>query len=122
MSQPKRVVLKCREQYVQDNQAVIKDFFDSQDLGSYEELTSLNNLFVHFVFDERSPSGLFLVLDVHCKKFPDVDPSTLELQVFKVSKPNSFTFRDLGEAACKQAQPRSIEIGWGTNKSVSRKN
>ncbi|KAF2021872.1 hypothetical protein BU24DRAFT_337671 [Aaosphaeria arxii CBS 175.79] len=122
MSQPKRVVLKCREQYAQDGQAVIKEFLNSQNFGSYEELISLNNLFVHFVFDPRSPSGIFLVLDVHCNEFPDVDPSTLDLQVFKVSKPNSFMFRDLGEAACKQAQPRSVEIGWGRNKPISRKN
>src|SRR5436189_87824 len=128
---PKRIVLKCREQYFQDQREMVSAFFDSQGLKTLEDY------YIHIYSEPSSPSSLFLVLDLYCKEIPDVDLSKLELQIFKVSKPNtlcvvstnydnitnlalSSTFRDLGEAARKQAHPRSLTLGWGTNQSSQR--
>ncbi|KAH8800720.1 hypothetical protein F5884DRAFT_534903 [Xylogone sp. PMI_703] len=107
---PKRMVLKYREEYFKDLKEMITAFSDSQSLGTLEDC------YVHHCYDPSSPSSLFLVLDLYCKEVPDVDVSKLELRMFKVSKP-IVKFRDLGAAASKQAQPRSLTLRWGTDQS-----
>jgi hypothetical protein len=83
---PKRVVLKCRDEYLQNPGAVIAvvaAFFDSQDLQTPEDH------YTHICRELSSPSSLYVVLDLHCKEIPNVDLSELELQVFKIYKPNA---------------------------------
>lgn len=77
---PKRVVLKCREQYFQEQKAMVTAFLNSQDLQTVEDY------YTHIIFEPSSPSNLYLVLDLHCKEIPGVDLNELELQVFKVSR------------------------------------
>ena len=125
------MVLKCREQYFQDQREMVTAFFDSQGLKTLEDY------YIHICSEPSSPSSLFLVLDLHCKEVPDVEVSKLELRMFKVSRNStlcvvstnyyniaklalSSIFRGLGEAASKQAQPRSLTLGWGTNQSNQR--
>ncbi|KAF2804379.1 uncharacterized protein BDZ99DRAFT_467436 [Mytilinidion resinicola] len=111
---PKRVVLRCREQYFQDQGAMVTAFFDSQNLKPPEDY------YTHICFEPSSPSNLYLVLDLHCKETPGVDLSELELQVFKVSRRDAFIFENLGEAARKLARQRSLSLRWGTNQSNQR--
>jgi hypothetical protein len=122
---PVRMVLRYREQPFQDLGAMIKAFFDWQNIEPLDDYCS------HICFDPRSPK-LYLVLDIHCKTCPDVDLNMLDLRVFKVSQsrtlcvtsPNYYhltksalfsTFQDLGEVARKQALPRSLTLCWGTS-------
>jgi hypothetical protein len=78
---PVRMVLRYREQPFQDLGAMVKAFFDWQDLQPLEDYCT------HICCDPPSPT-LYLVIDLHCKTCRDVDLSKLELQVFKVSKNN----------------------------------
>ncbi|KAF9729842.1 hypothetical protein PMIN01_11775 [Paraphaeosphaeria minitans] len=108
---PRRIVLRCREQYFQDQRVMLEAFFRSQDL------LELDDYGIHICVEPSSPTTLYLVLDLHCREIPQVDLSELELQVFKVRKNNKFTFRDLGENASKKAYQRSLTLGWGANQS-----
>ncbi|KAF2788640.1 hypothetical protein K505DRAFT_328785 [Melanomma pulvis-pyrius CBS 109.77] len=110
---PKRIVLKCPERHWKTQNEMLKAFFDSQGL----ELELLDkDIYTHILFEPSSPSHLFFVLDLYCKTIPDINLSQLELQIFQVSKNEPFTFRDLGDAGRKQAQPRSLDTRWGTDK------
>ncbi|KAF1960172.1 hypothetical protein CC80DRAFT_489386 [Byssothecium circinans] len=73
---PKRIVLRCREQYFQDQRAMLEAFFQSQDLFE------LDDYGVHICGEPSSPATLYLVLDLHC----GVNLCEVELQVFKVRK------------------------------------
>lgn len=59
---------------------MVTAFLDSQDLKTVEDY------YMHVIFDPSSPSNLYLVLDLHYKEVPVVDLNELELQVFKVSR------------------------------------
>ncbi|KAF2878133.1 hypothetical protein BDV95DRAFT_480412 [Massariosphaeria phaeospora] len=110
---PKRIVLKCPERHWKTQNEMLEAFLDSQGL----ELELLaKDLYIHILFEPSSPSHLFFVIDLHCKTIPDINLSQLELQIFQVSKNEPFTFRDLGDAGRKQAQPRSLDTRWGTDK------
>ncbi|KAH8693431.1 hypothetical protein GQ44DRAFT_779924 [Phaeosphaeriaceae sp. PMI808] len=113
---PKRIVLKYPDRHGHVQNEIVTAFFDSQGLELLEE-----DLYKHTLFEPSSPSKLFLVLDLCCKTIPNVDLSNLDLQIFEVSKQKPFTFRDLGEAGRKQAQPRSLTTGWGTDKRFNQK-
>jgi hypothetical protein len=80
---PKRIVLRCREQYFQDQRAMVEAFFKSQNLSNLEDYG------IHICGEPSSPTILYLVLDLHCKEIPNVNLSKLELQVFKVSRNNT---------------------------------
>ncbi|KAF2415396.1 hypothetical protein EJ08DRAFT_567349, partial [Tothia fuscella] len=110
---PKRIILKCPQEYFRDWTAMITAFFDSQGLEAPD-------YFSHTVYDPSSPSKLFLVLDLNYKEMPDVNLNNLELQVLKVTKGKTFTFTDLGERAQIQARPRSLDLGWATDKPNRR--
>jgi hypothetical protein len=87
---PKRVVLRCPERYFRNQAAMVIDFFKWQDLQNEEDY------FTHICYEPSSPSKLFLVLDLHCNRVPNVDLSSLEHQIFQVSKTDTlyviFTF------------------------------
>ncbi|KAF2240287.1 hypothetical protein BU26DRAFT_526129 [Trematosphaeria pertusa] len=106
---PKRIVLKCPERHWKTQNEMLKAFFDSQGLDLDKDL------FTHILFEPSSPSYLFFVIDLHCKTIPDINLSQLELQIFKVSKKEPFTFTDLGDVGRKQARPRSLDTPWGTD-------
>ncbi|KKZ61924.1 hypothetical protein EMCG_00486 [[Emmonsia] crescens] len=109
---PKRIVLKCHDRHWKTQNEMLKAFFNSQGL----ELELLDkDLYIHILFEPSSPSHLFFVLDLHCKTIPDINLSQLELQIFRVSKHEPFTFTDLGDVGRKQAQPRSLDTRWGTD-------
>ena len=80
---PRRFVLKCREQYFQNQQEMVTAFFDTQGLKALEDYQ------IHICSDPSSQSSLFLVLDLHCKEIPDADLSKVELRLFKVSRNNT---------------------------------
>jgi hypothetical protein len=80
---PKRIILRCREQYFQEQGKMIQAFFESQDLLNLEDYG------VHICGEPSSPTIYYLVLDLHCGKIPSVNLSELEIQVFKVSKNNT---------------------------------
>ncbi|KAF2468780.1 uncharacterized protein BDR25DRAFT_264676 [Lindgomyces ingoldianus] len=107
---PKRVILRCREQFFKDQKIMVDAFFESQNLPNLEGHG------VH-ICSEPSSTRLYLVLDLHCEEVPNVDLSELELQVFKVSRNTTFTFEDLGEGARKRAYQRSLKLDWGANQS-----
>ncbi|KAF2245069.1 hypothetical protein BU26DRAFT_490182 [Trematosphaeria pertusa] len=111
---PKRVVLRCREQYLREQGMMVEAFFESQNLLNLEDYG------VHICGEPSSPTILYLVLDLYCKEIPSVDLREVELQVFKVSKNNTFTFKDLGEDASKMAYQRSLTLDWGANQSNQR--
>lgn len=111
---PRRVVLRCREQYFREQGVVVQAFFQSQNLLDSEDYG------IHICEDPSSASALYLVLDLHCKEIPSVDLSKLSLEVFKVSKNKTFTFKDLGENASKLAYQRSLKLEWGANQSNRR--
>jgi hypothetical protein len=75
---PKRIILKCPQQYFQDQEAMVTAFFHSQGLKTPDDY------FSHILYDSSTPSKLYLVLDLHYKEIPNVNPNELELQVFKV--------------------------------------
>ena len=80
----------------------------------------------HICADHYSPSKLYFVLNLSCKALPDVDPSEITLQAFKVSKddilyvvsteawtvPNQLSseFQDLSDVGRKQARKRSLDL------------
>ncbi|EMD97602.1 hypothetical protein COCC4DRAFT_34166 [Bipolaris maydis ATCC 48331] len=111
---PKRVVLRCREQYFREHGRMVETFLESQNLLDIEDYG------IHICGDPYSPTTLYLVLDLYCREVPIVDLSNLELQVFKVSKNNTFTFKNLGENASKRAYERSLTLDWGANQSNQR--
>lgn len=78
---PQRIVLKCPGRHGKVQSDVVTTFFNSQGLEF-----SVEDLYIHILFDHASPSSLFFVLDLHCKTIPHVDLSKLELQIFEVSK------------------------------------
>ncbi|KAH8811717.1 hypothetical protein F5884DRAFT_855055 [Xylogone sp. PMI_703] len=108
---PKRIILKCREQYLQDQSEMVTAFFCSL------SLETPTDYYLHICYDLSSPSSLFLVFDLFCKQVPDVDVGKLEPRVFKVKRNSTFVFHDLGDVASKQAQPRSLALPWGTDTS-----
>ncbi|XWW96082.1 hypothetical protein V2A60_004052 [Cordyceps javanica] len=103
---PVRIALRYRERPFQDLKVVINAFF------KWRGIQPLENYQLHICGSEYS-SPLYLVLDVYCKTCPDVDLSTLDIEVFKVSGCDPFRFVDLGEAARAKAYQRSLSIKWG---------
>jgi hypothetical protein len=130
---PKRIVLKCPERHWKTQNEMLKAFFNSQGL----ELELLDkDIYIHILFETSSPSHLFFVLDLYCKSIPDINLNQLELQIFQVSKNEPLyvqslltliitlanlgsTFRDLGDVARKEAQPRSLDTRWGSDRRTS---
>ena len=76
----KRIVLRLHERYSREKNSIETAFFESQGLDPMEDY------FTHICADYYSPSKLYFVLDLNCKAIPNVDPSEISLQVFKVSK------------------------------------
>jgi hypothetical protein len=74
----KRMILKCPQQYFQQQEAMVTAFFHSQGLKDPVDY------FSHILYDSSTPSKLYLVLDLHYKEIPNVDLNELELRVFKV--------------------------------------
>ncbi|KAK8143256.1 hypothetical protein G3M48_007502 [Beauveria asiatica] len=103
---PVRVALRYRERRFQDLKAIINSFFEWRDIQPLEDYS------LHICSSQYS-SPLYLVLDLYCKTCPDVNLSTLDIKVFKVSGCDPFTFVDLGEAAREKAYQRSLSIKWG---------
>ncbi|KAJ9217954.1 hypothetical protein DTO166G4_345 [Paecilomyces variotii] len=112
---PVRVILRYREQPFQDLNAIINAFF------KWRDIQPLDDYCTHICSDFHS-SRLYLVLDLYCKTCPNVNPDKLDLEVFKVSGINSFTFRDLGEVARKQVYQRSVSLEWGEGNHSSQRN
>ncbi|KAJ9194725.1 hypothetical protein DTO164E3_7146 [Paecilomyces variotii] len=112
---PVRVILRYREQPFQDLNAIINAFF------KWRDIQPLDDYCTHICSNFHS-SRLYLVLDLYCKTCPNVNLDKLDLEVFKVSGINSFTFRDLGEVARKQVYQRSVSLEWGEGNHSSQRN
>ncbi|PYI26048.1 hypothetical protein BP00DRAFT_408133 [Aspergillus indologenus CBS 114.80] len=112
---PVRIVLPYREQPFQKPTAIINAFFAWRGIQPREDYCT------HIHSDPRS-SRLYLVLDLHCKTHPNVDLKKLDLEIFKVSGIDSFTFQDLGEVARKQVHQRSASLDWGEGNHSSQRN
>ncbi|TVY36797.1 hypothetical protein LCER1_G009345 [Lachnellula cervina] len=109
---PVRIILQYRDQPFQNLEAIINAFFKWRDTQPPEDYCT------HICSNPPS-SRLYLVLDLHCKTYPNIDLNKLNLEVFKVSGINSFTFQDLGEVARKEIYQRSVSLEWGEgNQSV----
>jgi len=104
---PVRIVLQYREQPFQTPRAIIKAFFE------WQNLQPLEDYYTHICSNPPS-SKLYVVLDLYCKTCPVVDLSKLKLEIFKVSGNNTFTFQDLGDVARHQVYQRSVTLDWGT--------
>ncbi|KAI0803590.1 hypothetical protein GGR55DRAFT_662254 [Xylaria sp. FL0064] len=103
---PVRIILRYRERPFQNLEAIIIAFFKWQDILPTEDY------YTHICCNPPS-SQLYLVLDLYCKTYPNVDLNKIDLKIFKVSGFDSFTFQDLGEVARKQAYQRSVSLNWG---------
>jgi hypothetical protein len=78
---PIRIVLAYRERPFQDQKMMTKAFYD------WKNIQPLDDYCMHICFDPNPhTSKMYLVLDIHCKTYPDVDLAKLDVQVFKVSQ------------------------------------
>jgi hypothetical protein len=78
---PVRIILRYREQPFQNLNAIINAFF------KWRDIQPLEDYYPHIC--SNPPSALYLVLDLYCKTYPNVDLKGLDLEVFKVSGINS---------------------------------
>lgn len=79
---PKRMILRCREHYIEDYTTMVTTFFDSQLLDQTDSV-------VNILADPICPNIYYVIFDVNCKANPEVDLSTIQIEVFKVSKPKN---------------------------------
>ncbi|KAG9228034.1 hypothetical protein BJ875DRAFT_436019 [Amylocarpus encephaloides] len=110
---PVRIILQYRERAFQSIKAIINAFLKWRDIQPLEDYC------VHICSNPPS-SRLYLVLDLYCKTYPNVDLNNLDLEVFKVSGIDPLC--DLGEVARKQVYQRSISQDWGEGNQSSQRN
>ena len=75
---PVRIILRYRERPFQNLRAIINAFLEWRDIQPVEDY------YTHICCNPPS-SKIFLVLDIYCKTYPNVDLNKIELEVFKVS-------------------------------------
>ncbi|CAG8953811.1 hypothetical protein HYFRA_00006703 [Hymenoscyphus fraxineus] len=112
---PVRIILRYREQPFQNLNTIINAFF------KWRNIQPLEDYCTHICSNLHS-SLLYLVLDIHCKTCSNVNLNKLDLEVFKVSGIDPFTFQDLGEVARKKAYQRSVSLEWGGDNQSSQTN
>lgn len=119
---PVWIILRYREQPFQNLNTIIIAFFKWRDILPLEDYCT------HICSNFHS-SLLYLVLDLHCKTFPNVNLTKLDLEVYKVTGIDSLyvasishhvtklnvssAFKDLGEEARKKVYQRSVSLEWG---------
>jgi hypothetical protein len=79
---PMRVILGYRERPFQKLKAIINAFLEWRDIQHIEDY------YTHICCNPPS-SQLYLVLDLYCKTYPNVDLNEIDLKVFKVSGSDS---------------------------------
>ncbi|EER44047.1 predicted protein [Histoplasma capsulatum var. duboisii H88] len=112
---PVRIILGYCEQPFLKPSAIINSFF------TWRDIQPLDDYYTHICSNPLS-TRLYLVLDLYCKTNPNVDLNELDLEVFKVSGIDSFTFKDLGEIARKHVSQQSASLDWGEDKRSSQRN
>ncbi|EGX88751.1 hypothetical protein CCM_08797 [Cordyceps militaris CM01] len=108
MSQPTpvRMILRYRERPFQPLSPIIQAFFEWRDVqpGKDYSLRISSNSY---------SSPLYLILDLYSKTCPTVNLEEVDVEIFKVTGINPFTFLDLGEAARNRARQLSVSQEWG---------
>lgn len=77
--EPMRIVLRLHEDYWQEEQAIIDQFFQ------HSGIDPQTDFFSHL----RAPNEsvmMHIILDLYCQRHPSVDLGVIKYQVFKVKK------------------------------------
>lgn len=84
--EPKRIILRFRDQYELEEEAIKTQYF-----ALYGPASPANDYFAHLVAPNKS-SNIYIILDILCKSHPIIDNNELLYEVFKVRKNKGFNF------------------------------